>query len=303
MSNFSATDAAFTGIRFVRERPVTVAIWAGAQIVIAIVFGGITVALMGSYLVQLQGLSHQRPADPAQVMALLGHVLPIYALILPISLAIHAVLYATMARAVLRPSEDRVGYIRFGMDEARQALLVVLWILILVGAEAVAVIALIVLIAVVGLASKSLGPLVGGLGGLAIFVAMLYCAVRLSLASALTFDSGRVNLFGSWKLTRGRFWKMLGAYLLALGVGLVILLLTVIIIVAVAGVLGGIGAMASIFQPNTASLGAFFLPARLAVTLIWAIVTPLFWALFLMPPVEIYRHLRPEGPGLEATFD
>ena len=298
MSDFSATDAAFTGIRFVRERPVTVAIWAGAQIVIAIVFGGITIALLGAYLVQLQDLSRQRPADLAPVMALLGHILPVYALILPISLAIHAVLYATMARAVLRPSEDRLGYIRFGMDEARQALLIVLWIAVLIAADVVASIAVVVLITIATLASKSLGPLVGGLGALVILAAMIYCAVRLSLASALTFDSRRVNLFGSWTLTRGRFWKMLGTYLLALGVGLIILLLTLIIAVAVAGVLGGLGAVASVFHPGVGSLGAFFLPARFAVTLIGALVTPLFWALFLMPPVEIYRHLRPEGPDV-----
>ena len=67
MSGFSATDAAFTGIRFVRERPVAVAIWAGAQIIISIVFGGITVALMGSYMVQMQALRSQHPPDPAQV--------------------------------------------------------------------------------------------------------------------------------------------------------------------------------------------------------------------------------------------
>ena len=303
MSNFPATDTAFTGIRFVRERPVTVAIWAGAQIVIAIVFGGVTIALMGTYLVQLQDLSRHRPVDLAPIMALLGHILPIYALILPISLAIHSVLYATMARAVLRPSEDGLGYIRFGMDEARQALLILLGILVVIAAEAVATLALVVLITVAGLASKSLGPLVGGAGALVLLAAMIYGAVRLSLGSALTFDSRRVNLFGSWTLTRGRFWKLLGAYLLALGVGMIILVLTVIIAVAVAGVLGGIGAMASVFQSNAATLGAFFLPARLAVTLIWAIATPLFWALFLMPPVEIYRQLRPEGPEPDATFD
>src|SRR6202012_4909835 len=130
MSGFSATDAAFTGIRFVRERPIAVAIWAGAQIIISIVFGGITVALMGSYMVHMQARRSQHPPDPAQVMALMGHILPVYALLLPIVLIIHSVLYATMARAVLRPSEDALGYIRFGMDEVRQGLLILLWVVV-----------------------------------------------------------------------------------------------------------------------------------------------------------------------------
>ena len=40
MADFSATDVAFSGFRFVRERPVTVAIWSGIQIVISPAVGG-----------------------------------------------------------------------------------------------------------------------------------------------------------------------------------------------------------------------------------------------------------------------
>lgn len=298
MSDFSATDAAFTGIRFVREHPVTAAIWAGVQILISLALGAITVVTVGPSMVQLRGMQQQRPADPREVLAVLGHLLPFYALLLVIGLLINAVLYATMSRAVLQPSEERLGYIRFGMDEARQCLLVVLWFLLTIAAEIVGFVAAFVPTFVLSLAAPGFRGLFLVVFVLLVLAALIYLFVRLSLAYALTFDTRRVNLFGSWALTRGHVWKMLGTYLLVVGVGLAILLLTLIITVAVASVLGGIGAMASIFQPNVATLGAFFLPARLAVSVIWAVVTPLFWALFLMPPVEIYRQLRQGQPAL-----
>lgn len=49
---------------------------------------------------------------------------------------------------------------------------------------------------------------------LGVFVFLIWLAVRLSLASPLTFDTRRVRVFGSFALTRGRFWSLLGAYLL-----------------------------------------------------------------------------------------
>ena len=293
MADFSATDAAFTGIRFVRERPRAVAIWAGIQIVISLVFGTLVLVAIGPYLMQLQALNHpgQTP-ELGQVMALIGQLLPMYGLFLIISLAIHSVLYATMARAVLEPPNEGFAYIRFGMDEARQCLLVLLLMAIIIAANIAATVAVVAAVVLAGLAFHGLGPLVGVLAALMICAAMIYCFVRLSLASPLTFDSRRVDLFGSWRLTRGHFWKMLGTYLLVLGVGLIILILTLIITVAVAVVLGGIGAAASLFRPDMGSVGALFIPARLGVSLVWALVTPLIWALFFMPASAIYRQLR-----------
>jgi MFS family permease len=293
MSDFSATDVAFTGIRFVRERPRAVAVWAGVQIVISFVFGLVFIGLVGPYMVQLQGLNHpgQRP-DPAQILPLLGHVRPIYALLLVFSLLFSSVLHATMARAVLHPGEERLGYIRFGLDEARQLLLVLLWTVIIAAAYVVILIVAIVAGLLLSATPRAFHPVSIVIACVVVAAAAVYFVVRLSLASPLTFDTRRVDLLGSWKLTRGHFWKMLGTYLLVLGLGLVILVLTSIITVAVAGVLGGLGAAASLFRPDMTSVAAFFVPARLAVSLIWALVTPLFWALFFMPVSEIYRQLR-----------
>ena len=304
MSDFSATDVAFSGIRFVRERPRIVAIWAGAQILVSLILGGIVVAAIGPQLIQLQSLGRQPQADPGQAMAVLSQVLPIWAILLPVSLIINGVVYATVARAVLRPAEEGVGYIRFGGDELRQALLMLLWIVVIIGAEIGAFVVVLIPTLILSLIARPLAAL-GVVFGLGAFGALVYGLVRLSLSSAMTFDRKRVELLGSWELTKGQFWKMFGAYLLVLGVALVIVVLVSIISTAVAGVLGGVGGMAALFTRNVGSMAEFLAPARLAVTVIWAVATPLFWALFLMPPAEIYRRLSGAAdPAFDpSTFD
>jgi len=304
MKDFSATDVAFSGIRFVRERPRTVAIWAGAQIVLSLVVGAIVVAAIGPDLAQFQSFGRQAQPDPTQALAMLSRLAPILAIATPVALIIYGVIYATVARAVLRPGEEGMGYIRFGGDEVRQMLLLLLWFVVAIGAEIVGILLVLIPTVILSLVAKPMAAL-GILFGLMVVAGAIYCLVRLSLASAMTFDKKRVDLFGSWALTKGQFWKMLGAYLLVLGLALVITILVGIISAAVAAVLGGIGGMAAVFTRNVASLGQFFAPATLAVTLIRAIVAPLYWALFLMPPAEIYRHLSgASDPALDpSTFD
>jgi len=304
MAEFSATDVAFSGFRFVRERPRTVAIWSGIQIVISLALGALLVSVMGPALGQLQGFGRQQPADPAQAMAVLSLVLPMLALALPIGVIFYGVIYATIARAVLRPGEDAAGYIRFGGDELRQILLMLLWFVLIVCAYIVAFVVVLIPTVILSLIAKPLGFL-GILFGLAAAAAWIYCFVRLSLSSAMTFDRKRVEVFGSWALTKGQFWNMLGAYLLVLVLGVVVSILVGIISSAVAAVLGGIGGLTAIFTRNVTSVADFFAPARLAVTVIQAVAAPLYWALFLMPPAEIYRHLSgATDPALDpSTFD
>ena len=173
MSDFSATDVAFSGFRFVRERPRTIAIWSGIQLVISLVLGGLLISVMGPALAQLQGFGRQQPTDPAAAMAMFSLLLPMLALAVPVGLVFYGMIYATVDRAALRPDQESMGYIRFGGDELRQMLLVLLWVVMLIGAEIVCILLVMIPTVILTVISKPLGAL-GILIGLAVFAGFIY---------------------------------------------------------------------------------------------------------------------------------
>jgi hypothetical protein len=292
MADFSATDVAFTGFRFVREHPRTVALWAAIYVVLALVLGVTVTAIAGPAIMQLQAMTIQRQPDPATTLAIVHHLLPLYLVLFPCSLFFNAVLFATINRAVLRPSEDRLGYLRLGMDEVRQLLLFLLFAVVGLAAEIIGFIAVLIPAVIIGVVFRALAAFVPLVAGLVLFCALIYFAVRLSLASALTFDGKKVNLFGSWKLTRGRFWKMFGTYVLATVLALITGILVLLIAVALAAITGGgIGALGLIFRPDMSSVGAYLSPVRLVMAVLSAGAAALIWPVVLMPQAAIYKSL------------
>jgi hypothetical protein len=82
----------------------------------------------------------------------------------------------------------------------------------------VLVITMIVAVAIGLLTTKAhVSPLMVNLAPFAVLApfAILACFIvgRLSLASALTLECRRINVFGSWGLTRGQSWKLFAIYL------------------------------------------------------------------------------------------
>ena len=294
MANFSASDVAMTGFRFVRARPRTVLVWGLLHTVLAVAFGILAVKVAGPGLMHIQELAAQPNADPRRAMETFRQIAPMYGLMIPYLLIYYPVVYAAMSRAVLRPADSAFVYLRLGPDEWRQFLLFLWSVVVFIGVE----IAAIIVGAIIGVASVIVAKLVPiHLPGLflvvpfLVFGAMCFVLVRLSLASALTFDTGRVSLFGSWKITRGRFWKMLGCYLLTSILMLVTMLLLAVIAFAIAAVLGGFGEIKVMFHPDMTSLATYYSPARIAVALLWGFAMAAILPVVMMPPAEIYRRL------------
>ena len=309
MAEFSASDVALTGFRIVRERPRVLAIWIVVQIVIQLAMTVAMIQLAGPALSRFAFGGTPPSRDPAQAMAILQQLGPFYLLILVFSLVFYPIVFSTMNRAVLRPEEEGFGYIRFGADELRQIGLFLLIFVLGIGVYIAFIIAMVVVFAavgaVVGLRATASGTAasmgVGIIAAVLLIAGWIYLWVRLSLASPLTFASRRVDLFGSWRLTRGRFWPMFGAYLVATILAIVVSLLTFIISSAISAVVGGgVGGLASVMHPDMSSLSAYLTPARIVQVLVNGVSTALVWPVLLTPAAAIYKSL-PEATDVSRT--
>lgn len=292
MAGFAATDSALVGFRFVREHPRAALTWAVVALVFQFGIGALMVALGGPQLMQLQAMRGRQPADPTAALGLLAHLLPLYALLLVFALVFYPVLYAAMNRAVLRPQESRSAYFRLSGDEVRQLLLLLLIAAVVIGGGIVAFI----IGGIVSIGLRSAAPWASFIVVLLICAGWIYVWVRLSLASPLTFASGRVDLFGSWELTRGRFWPLFGTYVLVAALTLVVAILVLVIGAVIALITGGGFNGGAMFRADSSSFATYFAPARIVMMAVWGAAMGLIWPLTMMPAPEIYRQLS-EGDG------
>ena len=231
---FSASDAAFEGFRLVRRKPVALIAWAllYAVLSLASVFAmSNAIGLMVEWGERAEALESAEPTQ-AEVMAVFqgfGEVMLSLAWLLPVSLIVGAMLMAAVARAVLNPRAGGFGYLRLGMDEVRVFVVsLVLCILLFCGWLAVGLLVG-VLAGIAGATGASWMWLVVVLGGLAGVAAIIWLAVRLSLAVPITVAENRFAIFDSFALTKGRFWPLLGLAVIAFVMVLVISLLAMVV--------------------------------------------------------------------------
>ncbi|WP_297508871.1 hypothetical protein [uncultured Caulobacter sp.] len=299
MSKFSASDAAFSGFRLVRENLKTVAIWAAAMTVLSVISNALAIQFFGGQLEAfISYLQDNTNPDPDEFVRLSSALSPLMLWSLPYSLALNGIIFAALNRLVLRHHEDRAAYLRLGAAELRQA---AVWLLVSL-----------VLMGVLFVGSALSGFMAGLGGGAGAFLALLfiigavcatiYLAVRLSFASAVTFDTGKITLFRSLPETKGMFWPLLGAYLLA-GVMSVIVVLLIWTIVSAIGLIasGDFAATGRMMRADTSSLRAYFTPAGIVQALFSGLITVLTTLIVFGPAPTIYRELKAREAGAEGN--
>ena len=300
---FSASEVAFSGFRAGREHFRTILVWIPILAIISFAMSAGMVSMAGPSLAKMAAMGPQAETDPQAAMEALRPLGQMYAVLLPLLLLYYGVLYGAVNRMMLRPSDKRLAYFALGADELRQIAVMILTGLVFAGIYIGGIIGVVALIAAAAVIGKALAPLAGIVGGIALLCFMVVLLVRLSLASAQTFATRKVNLFGSWALTRGRFWSMLGAYILAF-ILMVIAYAAVFAIVMLVMVLvgGGFSAMGAVFSPDFTSLQSFFTPKFLIYQLLVAVPAPFLLLILMCPAPEIYRSLVGAG-GQASTFD
>jgi hypothetical protein len=300
MSEFSIQDAAFTGFRVVREHPKALAVWTLYALALSLVISVIVVVAMGPDFARLMDVKARQHDSAAETLALFRRLAPGYAMAIAVGLVSNSILGAAMIRAVLLPDDGRVGFLRLGADELRQLGLGVLTVLVFLTAYLGFTIVAGVVVTIVGAAMKAAAMLVSLILVLAVGSGMVFLGVRLSLAPALTFDRRRIDLFGSWTLTRGRFWPLFGTYLLTIALIAVVYLLCLLVIYAIGAVLGLNGSASAAADMH--SVTTYFTPWLLIQTVLGSGASALVWPVLLTPPTAIYRALAPSGATAADVF-
>jgi len=292
MTNFSPGDVAFEGFRVTRERPRVVLIWAVFHLLVSFASATALIMLGGEAFLQADNAADMSTEELAVFMR---DMAPAYLVLAPIGLMVVSVSAAAVYRLHLRPQEAvEHGHLRFGADEVRLMLLtLVYYLLVILGVLALSVVAA-VAAALASMAGQGAMTLTG-VGMMLFFAGVgIYVLVRLSLAPVLTFQHRRLVVFGSWAVTRGHFWRLLGAYLLALIMVVVISLLMMVIFAALAGIatvaLGGsLESVGEAFQPDFSSFAAYISVQTILYLIFNALLTAIYYPAILTPQVIAYQ--------------
>lgn len=295
--SFNPTDAAFEGIRLARRHPRSILIWSALMLVFSL---GSSLLMLSGFAPLFAELETIDPStDPEAAMAIMGQLIPFYLIATPAFIVFFGIFYTAVYRAVLRPADKAWGHLRLGGDELRMMGLFVYQMAVWLGLTLVAgiVFGLLVAVGIVsGMGGEGIGTAAAAIAALILYFVYIgvaiWLAVRLSLSQPMTFEKKRIVLFKSWSMTKGRFWPLLGCYLLALVTGLVVSLLGGAIGMAMLVAFGEFTDFASMMEPNLTSIQAYLTPGRIAMLVVNSVISTLAYAIFLAPAAAAYRDIN-----------
>lgn len=203
---FSPSDAALEGFRLMREHPVVILVWSVIYSLSIGVIGAVMLLVLGPDFIEL-ARKQNILSDVDALGDALAESWPAFILVLLLTVLLTAVMTAGVFRLDLKPVERKSAYLRIGREEFK-----------LVGANLILLglgFAFLVIGFLVTSIASLAGPFAGSIAGLACLGVGLYVGVRLALVTPMTFDTGEIALRAGWRLTKGRFWPLLGMIALA----------------------------------------------------------------------------------------
>lgn len=215
-------------------------------------------------------------------------------------LLVYAAFWSMMESAVLRRYIREEGFsIGWGDDEWRMLVIGLIWMVSFFVAYVALILASVILIAPVGVMAGDNIALMGMWGTIvviALLAVWLYFAVRLSAAGALTIRDRKVAFFDAWGATKGRFWPLLGAFII-LGLMLYVGILVLYFVGAFAVLGAAMSGMdlAQLEQNPDAMFSAFASPA------VWIPLVLIYFAMLLYQ--GFWQYAWAGIPALTAKTD
>jgi len=204
LSRFSPVTAATEGFRVMRREPKAVVVWTVLWVVALSLVSLIKLLTGGVSAVT----ATQR--NSAEILKSFG---PLAVVLVPTLLGLWVVTTAAVFRAVLRPDEKALFFIRLGMDEVRLALMTAVACVLVVVLGGVPASVLLFLLNPLLAAVPTMARYIAIVGAILSVCLEIWIAVRLSLIAVETFAERRFHLTAYWPLARGRFWRLFAAYL------------------------------------------------------------------------------------------
>lgn len=305
MSTFSIGKAAFSGFELIAKKPVLL-------VSLTLAYGLINYLPVLGFLASGASVpAFTGENGPEAAEALIEQFSSPGAIALGLlwalsQLALVFVLQTAIYRAVIEPRNVGFGYLRLGMDELRQFLLTLLVILLFLP--------FVVTVTLLGGAGAGLASLApegtsGPLAALAILVVVVlafWVLVRLCLAAPMTFAEKKVRLFESFRVTKGRFWKLVGVFVMLILLALALFIAMAVLfglLLAILGagfmVTGGSfdwESLGSVLQPDLTSLASFATPLTLVTVVADSLMNALLMIVFGAPLAYVYKSLteKPE---------
>ncbi|MEM5517816.1 hypothetical protein WNY37_12735 [Henriciella sp. AS95] len=147
-----------------------------------------------------------------RITEIVGWLVFSYVAMIVLTILLWSVFEAAIQRRYVREEGFRV---RLGADEFRLIAVGFIWAAFtVIGQFVTMIVTAMIASPIVNVVDNEAGGALVIVAGFFLFgFAWLWIAVRLSPASAMTIRDGRITFFGAWGATRGRFWSLLGAYI------------------------------------------------------------------------------------------
>ncbi|UDF02582.1 hypothetical protein [Asticcacaulis sp. AND118] len=292
----SSVDFAFEGFRIIRERPILILWWGMVLLVALILSTALLMSVAGpEWNALIQG---QLPNDPEKAGEMVVRLGPAYLLALMVTLVFSAIITCAIYRAVLGGHSPRFGFLRLGVDEVRQVALSFVLALVIIVVTLLSAVALAILGGLLsllaGALSQAIVPVIGALTAVAAMGFNIWLMVRLSMVSVQSFDEGHFNLTGSIRLTQGRFWSLLGGFVVAFLMAVVVSMLAQTVYMALAVLVTGhdVTTVDQVPRPDVSQLANIVEPLTGVYLAVNGVIAPLTTAIMIGAVAAAYQMLK-----------